>query len=91
MNSATQTWRPALRDDLSLQRVDDDLLVIDGEKESVIELKGVSTFILERCDGERTVDDIVSDIVDRYPVSKQRATEDTEALLEEMRTLGIVN
>lgn len=91
MTSATQTWKPTLRDDLSLQRVDGELLLMDGEKESLHQLNEVGTFILERCDGERTIDDIVSDIVDRYAVSKKRAAQDTEALLDEMRTLGIVN
>jgi len=91
MNSDTQTWKPALRSDLSVQRVDGELLLMDGETESLHQLNEVGTFILERCDGERTVDDIVTDIVDRYAVSKKRAAEDTEALLEEMRTLGIVN
>ncbi len=91
MNSATQTWKPTLRGDLSLQRVDGELLLMDGEKERLHQVNEVGTFILERCDGERTVDDIVSDIVDRYSVSKKRAAQDTEALLQEMRTLGIVN
>ncbi|MGD8277851.1 MAG: PqqD family protein [Gemmatimonadota bacterium] len=91
MNSATQTWKPTLRDDLSLQRVDGELLLMDGQKEHLHQLNEVGTFILERCDGERTVEDIVDDIVARYAVTKKRAAEDTEALLDEMKTLGIVN
>jgi hypothetical protein len=91
MNRETQDWKPALRSDLRLERVGGELILLDGGTERVHELNEVGTFILERCDGERTVGEIVAELVGQYAVSKKRAAQDTEALLEEMKTLGIVN
>jgi hypothetical protein len=83
-------WLPRLRGGLRTQRVDQESILLDTENERVHQLNELGTFILDRCDGTRTVAGIVSDIVVRYEVPEAVATRDTIDLLDRMKALQIV-
>jgi methyltransferase-like protein len=85
-----EPWMPELRQNLRTQRTDGEAVLLDMANERVHQLNEVGTFILDRCDGTRTVDDIGAAVAEHYEVSENVATRDTAELLERMKALGIV-
>lgn len=87
----TQTpWRPRLKSGLKLQVIDGEAIILDRGNERVHQLNEVGTFILERCDGTRTRDDLVTAVVAGYEVSEAEAAADTAGLLTRMKALDIL-
>lgn len=83
-------WLPRLNDGLRIQRVAGESILLDAASERVHQLNEVGTFILDRCDGTRTVGRIVAEVVEHYDVPDATATRDATELLDTMKTLGIV-
>jgi hypothetical protein len=88
--NAHDGWQPRLNDGLRIQRVDGESILLDTGSERVHQLNEVGTFILDRCDGTRTVRHIVTDIIEQYDVPDATATRDATEPLDTMNTLGIV-
>jgi methyltransferase-like protein len=81
---------PERRKDLRTQRMGAETVLLDTANERVHQLNEVGTFILDRCDGTSTVDDIVAAVAGHYEVAEDVALRDTAELLERMKALGIV-
>lgn len=47
-------------------------------------LKGIASFIWKKCDGKMTIKEIVSEIVEKYKVDEEEATNDTIEFLSQM-------
>jgi methyltransferase-like protein len=83
-------WMPTLRQGLRTQSIGDESVLLDMANERVHQLNEVGTFILDRCDGRRTVNDIVQAVIEHYDVAEHVATRDATELLGRMKVLGIV-
>ncbi|HUF69228.1 MAG TPA: PqqD family protein [Longimicrobiales bacterium] len=88
--NAHDGWMPRLNDTLRIQRVAGESILLDTASERVHQLNEVGTFILDRCDGTRTVSRIVADIIEQYDVPDGTATRDATEMLDTLKTLGIV-
>jgi methyltransferase-like protein len=85
-----EDWKPELRHGLRTQRMGAESVLLDMANERVHQLNEVGTFILDRCDGSRTVGAIVQAVVEHYQVAEDVATRDATELLGRMKALGIV-
>ena len=83
-------WRPKINLDLRMQIVDDEAIILDKTNERVHQLNQIAAFILHRCDGIRTENDIVATVVEHYEVPEETARADTLELLERMKILSIL-
>lgn len=90
MNPHPEDWRPAMRRDLVTQTVGEEVILLDRDNERVHQLNDVGAFILSCCDGTRTRDAIVAEVVRRFDVSHAVAAADVGDLLSRMRALEIV-
>lgn len=90
MTDSATSWRPCQRDGLITQDVACELVVLDLSGQRVHQLNDVAKFILEQCDGTRTVDEIVDEVVAHFDVMSARAAADTAEVLDRMRRLGVI-
>jgi hypothetical protein len=56
----------------------------------VLQLNDTGRFVLERCDGARSVAELARDLAETWPVSEERATADVLTFLERLRAQGLV-
>ena len=85
-----KAWSPRLNPDVKLTVIDDEAVLFDRENERVHQLDAVGTSMLLACDGARSVDDIVTLLIERYDVEESRLHADTADLLARLRALGIL-
>jgi hypothetical protein len=68
----------------------DEYIFYDAKGEEVHVLNGIAREIFLLCDGERSVDDLVKNIVDRYEVDEETARRDISELLQNLVDLKLV-
>jgi methyltransferase-like protein len=90
MQNPDEEWRPRRREDLLTQRVDDDEIVLDQQRQRVHQLNIVAAFILRHCDGEHTVADIVEAVHSGFEVDMTKAKKDVAAAVHQLQELGLV-
>jgi pyrroloquinoline quinone biosynthesis protein D len=79
--------RPRLAPGCRLHSSEPMLLVPEG----ALKLLGTSRQVLSRCDGQRSVADIVTDLVTAFPAAgTQRIQTDVESLLADLHSRGVV-
>jgi len=88
--NGAEEWRPKVVDGLLTRVVDDDLVVLDRQNEQIHRLNALSAFIVDQCDGTRSEQAIIDAIVERYDVERPVAAADAEAIIVQLRTLGIL-
>lgn len=78
---ADRTERPVRRDGVLARRVDDVLVVLDPETGHYFQLNGVGADVWELCDGNATIEEIVTELESRYSVVRSTILEDVQALI----------
>lgn len=73
--------RPRLRADLSVFALDDDLVVYDPTNGESFILNPTGRLVWERCDGQRSHDDIANEIAALHGISGEQAFADVTELL----------
>ena len=81
---------PKVRSDVTVQNVGDESLVLDMESGQIHQLNATAAWILEQCNGERTVDSIASDFADIFSLELDDATNDVNAVIEQLSQAGII-
>ena len=84
-------WIPVVEPGIRVTVLDEEAVLFDGRNERVHQLDTVGTRMLEACDGERSVDEIVAWLLDRYDVEESRLRADLLELLARLKTLGVVS
>lgn len=84
-------WKPTLADGIKTEAVGDELILLDRSSQRVHQLDRVGASILAYCDGTRTVDSIVTQLLQEFEVSEEQLVDDVSALLERMRALDILS
>ena len=76
----------------SLQHKDlgDEMLFYDQGADKVHVLNATAREVYLLCDGKRTVDDVVRELVRKYEVDEAVARRDSVAALEELLELGVL-
>ena len=82
---------PALRSDIELRRVADELLVHDRAGAVVHVLNSTAGTILELCNGERTVRDISDTVRASVPDASAPVESDVERILAEFAALNFID
>jgi hypothetical protein len=81
---ADRTERPVRRDGVLARRVDDVLVLLDPETGQYFQLNGVGADVWELCDGNVTIDEIVTTLERRYNVARSTVLEDVQALVDSL-------
>lgn len=86
----TLATRPRPLDTLEGKDLVDEYIFYDAKGEEVHVLNGIAREIYLLCDGERSVEDLVKNIVDRYEVDEETANRDISDLLQQLIDLQLI-
>jgi hypothetical protein len=81
-------WRvcPGVR----FRRLFDEAVLINEETDETLVLNDTAISFLERCDGERSVDEIITAMVEDFEVSAKELAEDLEPFIKLLAREGII-
>ena len=75
---------PQRRDDFIWRVIDGEAFILSDTGRKIITLNKVASFIWQQCDGSRTVQEILSSLLECFEVDKIQAEQDLTALINEM-------
>ena len=85
------TDRPKRRADVSSRDVDEDTVVLDRATDRIHRLNATASFIWHRCDGRRTVDEIVHELTGFFDVETQAANDAVIGVIAQLDQLGLLD
>jgi hypothetical protein len=83
--------RVAQAEDIIWRRIGDEIVVIKDDGLSTHVLNKTAAWIWEMCDGKREIDEITSQLCERFDVSFEEAHADVEEIIEKLTQVGIIN
>lgn len=78
------------RDDLGIERIENDLLILDKRNQKVHQLNTTAGAIWASISAGREAKTIVRDIVEKYDVSPAIAAQDVSQVVDELYALGLL-
>jgi len=81
---------PKQNPDVQFRSFDEIVVLVNSPQATLHELSRVASRIWELCDGQNSVQDIASNIIQEYDVSEQQALSDIKELLNAMSQSGLV-
>jgi len=78
------------KEKLPWRTIEDNTIIVDLDREKVIDLDGAAKTIWDSIDGNNSMDDIVSALTEIYSVSRKNALEDTVSFAEELLERGLI-
>ena len=90
VKSSVQLECPPRREDLLCREIDDEGVVYDWKGNLVHSLNLTAAFVFKLCDGEHSVEDITNKVASNFDVKRERAQEDVERVIEELKELRLL-
>lgn len=84
------SFRPRLRSDIALRKVDEDFVAYDPVKDRVVLLNLTAAVALELCDGERSCEEIAEQVRARFQGAGEEALDEVRAILLQFSANGLV-
>lgn len=80
------------RCDVQVHELDEngETVLFDKQGSRLLVLNAVGAGVWHLCDGNRTVDDIVSEILETLPADRDQVRTDVEAFLRELESGGLI-
>ncbi len=76
-------------EDVIWRRIGDDIVVIKDDGLSTHVLNKTAAFIWEKCDGQNGVEEIVTQLCERFDVSPEEAAADVNEIIAQWLQVGI--
>lgn len=70
------TLIPVLAMDVTLQEVDDEILILDRRDNKIHQLNSTAAFIWKKCDGSKSIEYIINSLVDAFEITPEQAASD---------------
>lgn len=81
---------PRRREDLAWRVIDGCVVIVDPRSSELHDLSEVATFYWERLDGTRSLEELLSEVVERFDVDREPARRDLEAFLADLTERGLL-
>ncbi|MEX1032505.1 MAG: PqqD family protein [Cellvibrionaceae bacterium] len=72
------------------RQVEDELLILDQDNEKVHQLNSTACKVWHACDGDNTVDRIITLMREQFDVDEQRLEADVRAVLNDLAALELI-
>lgn len=76
--------------ELTTQSVDDEVLILDLNKDNIHQLNPTARFIWSKCDGSHSENDLAKMLVEQYKIDIDTAANDVSRVLKELQTLALI-
>lgn len=73
-----------------MREIDGETVILDQENERMHSLNATAAFIFEEIDGHRSLKEICEDLAACFEITIERAAEDTQALVAQLRELKLL-
>ena len=81
---------PKRRTNLSARLVEGEMVVLDRHAERIHQLNATASFIWDRCDGDRSLEQIAGGIMEAFDVAWETAAQDVARTVREFADLGLL-
>lgn len=81
---------PEQRPGLIVRDLDEEKLILDLTDERIHRLNVTASFIWNLCDGEKSSDDIVAEVVTAFDVPHETAVQDVERTIKELQESRLI-
>ena len=78
------------RADVLVREIDGELVILDRTRGLVHQLNDTASFVWQRCNGDRSVREIATDVAATFDVSVETAQRDVGATLEQLVELSLL-
>ena len=78
------------RENLTVQAVDDEILILDLESNQIHQLNASAGFIWQLCDGDMSVDQLSEIYAEHYEVEADVARADVKLVTEQLCGMGLL-
>ena len=75
---------------LTVQSVDDEMLLLDLSKDQIHQLNPTACFIWSKCDGNKSELELANLLVEQYDIDHQTASNDVAKILQELHKLELI-
>ena len=82
--------KPKLATGVNLQQVGDEGLLLNVDNDELHQLNATAYFIVEHCDGECTLDDIVQNVVECFEIDEETAKQDVAEIINQLGEAKLV-
>lgn len=82
---------PTIRPDITVQHVDDEILVLDLESEHIHQLNATAAWILTQCNGENSVESITRDFAEHFSLDPDTAAGDVATAIEQLNQIKVID
>ncbi len=82
---------PTIRPDVTVQHVDDEILVLDLKSEHIHQLNATAAWILTRCNGENSVESITRDFAEYFSLDPETAAGDVATAIEQLNQIKVID
>ena len=85
------TYIPKNRADVILQEVDGESLILDNNTQEIHQLNDTATFIWQRCTGNNSIANIISQVIKNYDISDDSARADVLGVISNLKDLKLLD
>lgn len=78
------------RENLTVQAVDEEILILDLESNQIHQLNSSASFIWGLCDGDVSVDQLTEIYAEHYEVEPETARADVKQVTEQLCEIGLL-
>lgn len=78
------------RENLTVQAVDDEILILDLESNQIHQLNSSASFIWRLCDGETSIDQLANIFSDHFEVEPDTAQTDVKNVTAQLCEMGLL-
>lgn len=75
---------PKLKADINIQRVGAEVLLLNMSNEELYLLNEMALWIVDRCDGNHSLSQIVMALIDSFEIDQETASRDVKAVLDQL-------
>ncbi|MCB0210703.1 MAG: PqqD family protein [Anaerolineae bacterium] len=82
--------KPKRTPDYQLEQIDDELLLFHPSQTSILYCNATASLVWQLCDGQRTVQEIITLLQDAYPDAEDTLAEDIQNSLDQFAQQGAI-
>ncbi|MFC1773205.1 PqqD family protein [Pseudomonadota bacterium] len=82
---------PNISPDVNVQHVGDETLVLDLNSGQIHQLNTTAAWILAQCNGENSIESIVSNFAEHFSLDSETATSDVAGTIEQLMQVNVID
>ena len=82
---------PNISPDVTVQHVGDESLVLDLNSGQIHQLNTTAAWILAQCNGENSIESIVSNFAEHFSLDSETAASDVAGTIEQLRQVNVID